>query len=390
MTNEHLSTLHICTQDKEISELSRVEAPRVSFFPRGNLATVRRAHLLKSCEICSKEFRAPLWSEKRYPLCFQCRKKMILHTCEECGREYRIFEGKDDGRLLCLDCRESAGESIEGLYLGKREEIYYFSDGSRRRLMRLLATIDKDTLPLFVTLTYTDTSYSTHYNNPERWKLDLRAFLARFHRQFPDGSLIWRLEVVDRKSGEHIGEYMPHFHFLVFGVEFNRLSYFIPRAWHEVVKSGSDVIERTETARIYSRRGIFRYASKTVGAHMAPELGKDVQTVSGAKVGRYYGIAYRENLSRYIAKSQEIILDGSPGEIEAIRLLRAFRRLGRLTGRALNALTAFCDGAWLQRNIMKILEPILSIGSYKRTGRRYDVPFWRYAYSMGWLSPQLE
>ena len=92
--------------------------------------------------------------------------------------------------------------------------------------MRSLAKLHKDVRPVFVTLTYPD-SYD-HYDDPDRWKRDLQAFEHRFKRAFPDGCYFWRLEVVDRKSGEHVGVLFPHYHLLVFGVEYNRLRAFVP------------------------------------------------------------------------------------------------------------------------------------------------------------------
>ncbi len=97
---------------------------------------------------------------------------------------------------------------------GKRGIIKRFSEASRRRLLRALSRTQRDILPVFVTLTYPD----GFPGDPRRWKQDLKAWLKRVSRQFPDCAGFWKLELKARLSGANQGEVAPHFHLLLWGL----------------------------------------------------------------------------------------------------------------------------------------------------------------------------
>jgi hypothetical protein len=97
---------------------------------------------------------------------------------------------------------------------GKRGIIKRFSEASRRRLLRALSRTQRDKLPVFVTLTYPD----GFPGDPRRWKEDLKAWLKRVVRQFPDCAGFWKLELKTRLSGSNEGETAPHFHLLLWGL----------------------------------------------------------------------------------------------------------------------------------------------------------------------------
>jgi hypothetical protein len=80
---------------------------------------------------------------------------------------------------------------------GKRGIIKRFSEGSRRRLLRALSRTQRAKLPVFVTLTYLD----GFPGDPRRRKDDLKAWLKRVVRQFPDCAGFWKLELKARLSG---------------------------------------------------------------------------------------------------------------------------------------------------------------------------------------------
>ncbi len=103
---------------------------------------------------------------------------------------------------------------------GKRGVVRRFSEASRRRLLRALSKIQRDQLPTFVTLTYPD----GFPGDPIRWKADLKAWLKRVHRQFPNASGFWKLELKPRLSGSNKGEVAPHFHLLLWG---------LPKSWEQ-------------------------------------------------------------------------------------------------------------------------------------------------------------
>lgn len=300
--------------------------------------------------------------------------------CGRCGKPFTVPQWEQERHQCCRTCRRELAGGEEPV----RGEVTRFSEDSRRRLMRLLATLDSETRPHLVTLTFPDTYME--YQNPEDWKRILKAFEMRFRRAFPEGSFLWRLETVDRKSGVHIGEIFPHFHLLVFGIEFNRLRFWVPGAWFETVGTGDihHLNAGTQVSRVLSRRGIFRYASKTVAETMSRELGKAVQALG--KVGRWWGIAFRDNFNQFLSPTEELEIEDG----ESVQVIRYFRRLSHAFGRAYSRMTTFISGAWLVKNLVRMVAPGAGKNSFRVTGRRYDVPFWLHAYQVGWLVPQLE
>jgi len=86
-----------------------------------------------------------------------------------------------------------------------------FSNESRHRMIEFLAKI-VDVPDLFVTLTYSDDVAS-------EWYLKVRHHMELFRKHleyhYPQIRAIWRLELVTRKSGSHYGQFIPHWHMLV-------------------------------------------------------------------------------------------------------------------------------------------------------------------------------
>jgi hypothetical protein len=175
---------------------------------------------------------------------------------------------------------------------GKRGEIREFSSSSRRRLMALMAQIDRTQCrrrPLFITLTYpakypqTATVYKSH----------LRRFLARFERRYPHVPIIWRLEFQARGA--------PHYHLMVF------TPWFIPwrwvaGAWYEATDR-SDVytlLAGTETRAVRTWRGVMFYAAKY--------MSKTTCLPDGQRPGRLWGVHCRKDLP---IRLQVIYLDWS-------------------------------------------------------------------------------
>lgn len=164
---------------------------------------------------------------------------------------------------------------------GKRGKVGGFSRAARRRLLELLASLNRDALewlPLFLTLTYPG-EFSL---DPAVWKRDLDVFLKRLRRAYPDAAVVWKLEPQKRGA--------PHYHLLVFGVEH------IPRmwlrqAWYEVVGSGdpAHLAAGTRVERVKTWRGVMAYAAKYLGKVEAitdwPEY-----------VGRWWGVSGRDFL----------------------------------------------------------------------------------------------
>jgi hypothetical protein len=357
-----LSTLHISRFSG--SDRDREQAA-VLICGDGSLSKVRREHVKKECLSCGKTFYVLSRRAHLVHVCESC--KVVTKTCE-CGHQWheKRWPKDDEGNPKMCFC-PSCGLEYRG---NKRQAVTRFSEGSRRRLMQTLAQLKKDVLPCFVTLTYPD-SWEGH-KEPDEWRKSLKRFEERFRRAYPEGSYIWRREVVDRKSGERLGELSPHYHLLVFGVEYNRLRAFVAQNWYEAVGTGDPkhLAAGTQVAKVHSRRGIMSYASKAVGSVMSAELGKMCQA-QGVSAGRWWGCVLIENFERWLSDVTEYILE----EVEAVRLVRAFRRLAKMFSRDYPSVTAFIDGAWLSANFGRIAVPVEGVRSYRATGRRYDMPF---------------
>jgi len=97
-----------------------------------------------------------------------------------------------------------------------RGEIKEFSPGSRFRLLKKIATIDWDKLPqgLFVTLTYPDKLASaetkTTTMHRHHWIRYMEKYLCE---KVP---ILWRKEQQRRKSGDHVGLHVQHYHLCIF------------------------------------------------------------------------------------------------------------------------------------------------------------------------------
>jgi hypothetical protein len=158
-----------------------------------------------------------------------------------------------------------------------------FSKASRRRLMKLLNSIDRDraSLPYFVTLTYHNAWPKDRHGR----KRHLDAFRKRLERVYGQFPAVWRLEFQKRGA--------PHYHLLMWLSEPDlwRLRNRISWLWHEVVDPDDmqllDAGTRVEIPR--SWRGVNSYAAKYMGK--LEQLQGDTSSV-----GRFWGTWRREML----------------------------------------------------------------------------------------------
>jgi hypothetical protein len=163
---------------------------------------------------------------------------------------------------------------------GKRGRITGFSNDSRRRLIDLMASINRQQAkrpPLFITLTYP----ATWPEDPAVWKGHLDTFLKRFGRRWPDAAAVWKLEFQARGA--------PHFHLMVFGVAFVAARW-VAEAWADVVASADSRHRQagTEVRRVRSWGGAMHYVAKYFSK-------ATVENIPG-HVGRYWGVHNREAL----------------------------------------------------------------------------------------------
>ena len=108
---------------------------------------------------------------------------------------------------------------------GKRGTVSEFSHASRRRLLRLLATLDPAQKYAFLTLTY-----PADFPDVENAKTHLRAFYKRLKRKNDSLAAIWRLEFQRRGA--------PHFHLILMNWEYIP-QYGLLEFWQEV--TGAEV-----------------------------------------------------------------------------------------------------------------------------------------------------
>jgi hypothetical protein len=179
-----------------------------------------------------------------------------------------------------------------------RGEISSFSKQSRRRILRLIATIKHTLISSFVTLTYPD-----HFEqDPRKVKKHLDNFFKRLIREFPEIVVIWRLEAKQRKSGLNAGKIAPHFHLLIWNVEYKRLLAWIPANWYQVVGSNDEkhLKAGTSVEPVRSSNGVMYYTAKYI-------CKADNLKLFGW--GRYWGVVNRETLSTIQGERVNIKID---------------------------------------------------------------------------------
>ncbi len=200
---------------------------------------------------------------------------------------------------------------------GGRGAVVGFSTASRRRLMRIIASLERGERPIFITMTYPD----VFPEQLEKWKRDIDVFGKRLARGHSQAGFLWRIEFKERKSGESAGKIAPHFHLLVYGVGYRDLLQWVPNAWWAVVGSGDDDHLRvgTRVERIHSFGGIMRY----VGKYIAKE-----DSYPDNWQGRVWGIVGRASLPWAV----EVVI--SLTEDQSIKLVRLGRNMIKAKGRS--------------------------------------------------------
>lgn len=248
------------------------------------------------------------------------------YTAMADGRSLSIsgrYEFKPDEPKLILRLGGSLAQVKTGLGGagggGERGVVTGFSSASRRRLMRIIASLERSERPIFVTLTYPD----LFPDQVGKWKRDIDVFGKRLARKYPQAGFIWRIEFKERKSGVSVGKLAPHFHLLVFGAGYRDLLTWVGKAWWDVVGTGDrdHMVAGTRVERIFSWGGIMRY----VGKYIAKE---DEYPLDWR--GRAWGIVGRENLPWAV----EVIIDLT--EDESIKLVRLGRKMINARGRSFN------------------------------------------------------
>lgn len=210
---------------------------------------------------------------------------------------------------------------------GIRGRVSGFSKNSRRRLMRTLGQVDKEEMPVFVTLTYPgewDPNYKT-------WKRDLDRFLKRLVYKFEGVSGVWKLEPQKRGA--------PHYHLIIWGANYGRLLRFVADAWYQVVGSGDNrhLLAGTRVEMVRSWKGVMSYSAKY--------LGKVVEMPDGwENVGRYWGVFSRAAIPWAVLVSTESSYK------KACELMRWLRRYAHIKARDYKSLSVFVNdpSVWMK------------------------------------------
>lgn len=216
-----------------------------------------------------------------------------------------------EGANLVVADRHKLRAGGAGRHDWKRGEIVSFSRASRRRVLRLVATLRRAELSVFATLTYPD----QFERDPRKVKSHLDKFFKRLLRKYPGAVVLWRLEPKVRKSGQSAGEIAPHFHLLVWNVSYSDLREWIPPNWFQVVDSGDEkhLNAGTNVERVRSSRGVMFYTAKYI-------CKSDSYVMPGW--GRYWGVVNRDLLKTI--QGRKVTLEISDHEAKTI--LRYMRR----------------------------------------------------------------
>lgn len=267
--------------------------------------------------------------------------------------EVRVFYGLRDsvpvvhegGRLeaysganLVTLTRPYSTNTIKSKGGGRRGKVQSFSKSARRRLLRLLATVEKKSLPVFITLTYP----GEYPHEWKTWKRHLDTFCKRLVRRYPGCGLVWRIEPQKRGA--------PHYHLLVWNAgNVLHLRKWVADAWFSVVNSG-DVRHAkagTRTEAIRSSRGVMSYAAKYLGKLPDTPSLEDWQD----GIGRWWGVRQAEN----IPWARKIVRLLPPDVVEPV-LLALLHHAGLSEGQW-RSLTVFGDGDDWLAYVANILNP---------------------------------
>jgi hypothetical protein len=205
---------------------------------------------------------------------------------------------------------DSGEEEQHGL--PTRGKILEWSSSSRRNMRKFMGGLKLGAIDgaLMVALTYPG-----EFPPPDSYSIykgHLRAFKARFTREFPHGAFVWKLEFQKRGAA--------HYHLVVFGLGEGQAALqawrkWVDRAWYEVVGSGDERHLRSgvKSDFVRSRGGAVGY--------LVSYLADDDQTRPGDHTGRYWGLCNKKALPLAPVRKEE------KTDREAVLIRRVFRKI---------------------------------------------------------------
>lgn len=229
----------------------------------------------------------------------------------------------DDARLFKLYIPRSRDIERGG---GIRGKVTTFSHGSRKRMMEKLHRVRREAaLPKFVTLTFPD-----FFPDQKTAKRRLDTLFKRWRRRWPGTAAMWRMEVIDRKSGANAGQVAPHFHLLVWGAFDAEVA---AQDWVEVNGTAGDYAHfkhGTKVDDLETWRGAAHYCAKYCA-----------KTSDYACEGRVWGVHNRKCLPVQSKHEETRVYLPRPAIWRVARLVR--KAIRSRSGRKSWATTLFTD-----------------------------------------------
>lgn len=197
-----------------------------------------------------------------------------------------------------------------------RKECSVFTWGARIRMLRFMNTIDWTELPqvLFATLTYPDEIVQRTSKERSKDRFLWHRYLETHLKH--QVAVIWRVEWAARKSGELIGQLLPHWHLLIL-----TSSYIHHRDvrdwWRKSIKYEGGFLA-TDIKRVSGTEGAIRYVAKytakAASLDIVPYRNNNRQT------GRHWGVLRKNLINFYVQRNFEDL------NLDQIALLQAYGR----------------------------------------------------------------
>ncbi len=170
-------------------------------------------------------------------------------------------------------------------------------------MLKLIASLDWDRLKpaLFITLTFPDAIVKNDCVSLTKWRAEFFRRMEKWAGK--QVAAIWRLEWQVRKSGERCGQLMPHFHLIVFGVDYVHYSA-VNEWWGKTLKY--DGYLRTEVQGMTNERQLGYYVSK-YAAKVSSSL--VISTYLQIPPGRKWGVVRKNLLPFFELKTMRVCLD---------------------------------------------------------------------------------
>lgn len=205
-------------------------------------------------------------------------------------------------------------EKSERLVGAKKGHISEFNWATSQRIRYTLGKLWKKWLPVFCSVTFPDEYYEYRFTGEKTLKI-WNAFQHRFRRQYPSRGAIWRREHKRRLSGQHVGEFFPHFHILVWGLGEDELRSWLRLAWFQVIGELNEkgIKVGTSADQVKTWREMKNYMSKYVSK-------KDADYFAEPGWGKWWGFMNKKYLPWVPAVRIEL------ADNQAVQLLRYTKR----------------------------------------------------------------